>query len=97
MKMDLKGLCGRLAQVQEEESVSTRSCNTYLLNQVLRPLMRGETVLLKSIDFSRFDAEDIRVLNGYYESLEMQGRKLIELVGAIASIEPTACKGRRFC
>ena len=97
MKMDLKALCKQLAQAKEEESVSTKECNAYLLDKVLRPLMREETVLLKDVDFSEFDAEDIQMLAAYYESLEMQGRKLMELVGAVANIEPMACKVRQFC
>ena len=97
MKLDLKILCGLLAGAGEEETVSTRNCNPYLLETVLQPLMREETVLLKDIDFSQFDADDIRTLVGYYDSLERQGRKLEQLVGAIANIEPIACKARRFC
>lgn len=37
MKMDLKNLCGLLASAGEEESVSSRDCNPYLLEKVLRP------------------------------------------------------------
>lgn len=97
MKMDLKNLCGRLASADEEESVSSKDCNPYLLEKVLRPLMRDETVLLKDIDFSQFDAEDIHTLNGYYQSLEMQGQRLMGLVGTVAAIEPAARKVRQFC
>lgn len=97
MKMDLKGLCCLLAKANEEESVSSKDCNPYLLEKVLRPLMRNETLRLRDIDFSQFDADDIHTLSSYYESLEMQGRNLMQLVGAVASIEPTACKVRRFC
>lgn len=97
MKMDLKVLCKQLAQAKEEESVSTKGCNAYLLDMVLRPLMQEETVLLNDIDFSEFEADDIHTLTAYYESLEMQGRKLMQLVGAIANIEPVACKARQFC
>lgn len=97
MKMDLKTLCGLLARTSEEESVSSKDCNPYLLEKVLRPLIRDETVLVKDIDFGQFDADDIPTLVGYYESLEMQGRKLMELAGAVAAIEPVACKTRRFC
>ena len=97
MKMDLKGLCSLLAKANEEESVSTEDGNAYLLHQVLRPLMREETVLLKDIDFSQFDYEDIHWLSSYYHSLEMQGRKLMQMVGAVSNMEPVACKARRFC
>ena len=97
MKMDLKCLCKHLARAKEEEAVSTANCNPYLLERVLRPLMRQETVLLKDVDFGQFDVEDIQEITGYYESLEMQGRKLMELVGAFANLEPVACKTRRFC
>lgn len=97
MKMDLKGLCKQLARAKEETSVSTKDGNSYLLEQVLRPLMLGKRLLLKDIDFSKFDAEDLRWLYSYYESLEMQGRKLVQLVGVIGKIEPAACKLRMFC
>lgn len=97
MKMNLKDLCRQLAQATEEETVSSRDVNSYLLNQVLRPLMREDRIRLKDIDFEQFDSVDIRVLANYYESLEMEGRKLTELTGAIAGMEPMACRARRFC
>ncbi|MCI9332604.1 MAG: hypothetical protein HFG05_10615 [Oscillibacter sp.] len=97
MKMDLKLLCKGLSQAKEEEAVSAQDCNSYLLDRVLRPLMRDETLLLKNIDFSQFDAEDIHTLQGYYESLEMQGQRLMGLVGTVAAIEPAARKVRQFC
>lgn len=97
MKMDLKGLCKQLSRAKEEETVSTRDVNKYLLEQVLQPMMQGKKLLLKDIDFSKFDAKDVRWLTGYYESLEMQGRKLAQLVGVIDGIEPAACKIRSFC
>lgn len=97
MKMDLKVLCKQLAQAKKEDAVSAEDCNAYLLERVLRPLMRNETVLLKDVDFGRFDIEDIGQLVEYYESLEVQSGKLSQLVGALANIAPTACKSRRFC
>ena len=97
MKMDLKGLCSLLAQAAEEESVPSQDCSSYLLENVLRPLMRDETILLKDIDFSRFDLSEVHILGDYYEGLEMQGQKLNQIVGVIARIEPSACKARRFC
>lgn len=97
MKLDLKDLCKRLALAGEEETVSTKEINKYLLEQVLLPMMRHETVLLRDVDFSRFEAEDISSLNEYYEALEVEGRGLTQFVGALASAEPAACKARRFC
>ena len=97
MKMDLKVLCKQLAQAKEEDAVSAEDCNAYLLERILRPLMRNETVLLKDVDFGQFDIEDIGQLVEYYESLEVQGGKLSQLAGALANIMPVACKSRRFC
>ena len=97
MKMDLNGFCTRLTQAKEEETVSTKGVDEYLLNMVLRPLMRNETLLLKDIDFSQFDSDDVHRLTSYYESLEMQGRKLMQVVGSVANMEPAACKARQFC
>lgn len=97
MKMDLKVLCKLLAQAKEEEAVSAEDCNAYLQERVLRPLMRSETVLLKDVDFGRFDIEDIGQLVEYYESLEVRSGKLSQLAGALANIAPTACKSRQFC
>lgn len=97
MKMDLSGLCKQLAHAKEEEAVPTEDCNPYLLECILRPLMRDERVMLKDIDFEQFEAEDVHTLSDYYDSLEMQGQKLLQLAGAVAAIEPVACKARRFC
>ncbi len=97
MKMDLEQLCKLLAQAKEKDADPMEDCNTYLLERVLRPLMRSETVLLKDVDFGQFDIEDIGQLVEYYESLEVQGGKLSQLAGALANIAPTACKSRRFC
>lgn len=97
MKVELKIFCGLLDEADAEESVSSKDCNPYLLRHVLMPLMRGESVLVKNIDFTQFDRDDISTLADYYESLEMEGRKLMELVAAIAATGPEACKVRRFC
>ena len=97
MKVELKIFCTLLDEANVEESVSSKDCNSYLLHHVLMPLIWGETVFVKNIDFTQFDRDDVHTLADYYESLEMQGRKLMELVGAIAAIEPEACKVRRFC
>lgn len=97
MKLDLNCLCRQFAAAKEEKAVPSEGCNSYLLEQVLRPLMVGKTLRLREIDFSQFDSEDVRTLAGYYENLEMQGQKLSQFVGAVASLEPSACKARRFC
>ena len=97
MKMNLKALCKSFAQAPEEETVSTKNCNQYLLEHVARPLMRGETVLLRDVDCEQFDREDIQWVSGYCDSLVMQGQKLEQVVGAVANIEPIACKARRYC
>lgn len=97
MKLDLNCLCRKFTAAQEEETGSTRHCNPYLLEQVLRPLMAGKTLRLREIDFSQFDSEDVSTLAGYYEELEMQGQKLSQFVGALASLKPAACKVRQFC
>lgn len=97
MKMDMKNLCKLLTQAKEEDAVSAEACNPYLMEKVLRPLMRNETVLLKDVDFSQFEAEDISQITDYYEALEMEGRKLMQIAGAFANLEPIACKVRQFC
>ena len=97
MKMNLKALCRAFHKAPEEETVSTRNCNPYLLEQVARPLMRGESLRLRDVDCEQFESDDIRWLAGYCDSLSMQSRKLEQVVGAVASIEPAACKARRYC
>ena len=59
--------------------------------------MRGETVRLRDVDCEQFECEDIQWVSGYCDSLVMQSRKLEQVVGAVASIDPTACKARRYC
>ena len=95
MKLDLKRLSRQFAAAKE--AVPSEGCNAYLLEQVLRPLMAGKTLRLREVDFSQFDSEDVRTLAGYYHELEMQGQKLKQFVGALASLAPSACKVRQFC
>lgn len=97
MKLDLNYLCRKFTAAQEEETVSTRHCNPYLLEQVLRPAMRGAAPRLREIDYAKFDSEDVRTLAEYHEALVRQSLKLAQLVGAAVSLEPVACKARQFC
>ena len=97
MKLDLKALCHSLGQVEAEETVSTKDCNPYLLEHVLRPLLWDKRLRIRDIDFARFDEEDIDIMAQYSESLGRCSWGLGQFTGAIANLEPAAHRVRRFC
>ncbi len=97
MKLHLKELCRELGRAKEEETVPTAGVNPYLLEKVFRPALRGEAPMIRKIDYDQFEEEDIGGLCDYYESMWKTSQKLELFAGAVANLDPVACRNRRFC
>ena len=69
MKLDLDLLVMRLILEQEGTVLPQASCNEYLISQVLLPLLRGEPVPLRAIDYGAFDEDDISALAEYNDAV----------------------------
>lgn len=97
MKLDLKLLSMRFSQAKDEPPVPTDGVDPYLLEKVLRPCMDGADILLRDIDFDAFDAEDVDLLEQYYDKLSRAAGKLRQLTETVRKLPPQAHKARMFC
>lgn len=97
MKLDLKQLSIRFSQMEDEPPVPTDGVNPYLLEQILLPCMNNETVCLRDINFDAFDAEDVDLLERYYDRLGKEVGKLWQLMDTLRNLPPQAQKSRQFC
>ena len=97
MKLDLKLLSMRFSQIKDEPPVPTTGANPCLLEKVLLPCMNGGNVYLRDIDYQAFDAEDIDLLERYYDDLSRAGGRLQQLMETVGNLPPEAHKARLFC
>ena len=97
MKLDLKLLSMRFSQTKDEPPAPTDGVNPYLLEKILLPCMNGESILLRDIDYSAFDVEDIEPLAEYHDELAQARYKLEQLTKTVRNLPPAAKKSRAFC
>lgn len=97
MNLDLKQLSKRFSQAEAGEPVSTEEVNPYLLEHLIRPLLRNEPVRYGDIDYDAFEDIDLRIASGYCNDLWQVANKLEQFVGDIASTQPAARRVRVFC
>ena len=97
MLLDLSVLRETLREAPQEETVAGSEVNPYLLNKVLRPLLAGKDLCYGDIDYSRFEADDLRELAQYCDKRDRVTAVLRELVSGISKAPPAACRVRAFC
>lgn len=97
MKIDLEGLCKLLRQKTTEDTVDRSGINPYLLDEVLQPILAGKELCYGDIDYSRFEADDLRVLSDYCDRRNGVAYKLEGLIGNLMTVPPATCAGRAFC
>lgn len=97
MKLNLKNLCREFAEAKEAETTPTDGVNPYLLEEVLRPVLRGNSLTLRAIDYNQFEDDDISDLADYCERLEVTSRKLEQFVGAVTLLKAFSSRSRQFC
>lgn len=96
MNIDLKRLQHSLKEAAPEDSVSHDDVNAYLFSLAQR-LLAGEDVTYGEIDFSQFEADDLRVVSYYCQEREGLSQHLYMLVGNIDKAKALSCKARAFC
>ena len=97
MNIDLKKLEGNLWRAAPEKTVPDDKVSPYLLNVLLRRLQAGEDVTYGEIDFSQFEADDLRVVSYYCQEREGLSQHLYMLVANIDKAKALSCKARAFC
>ena len=96
MNIDLKRLQHSLKEAAPEDSVSHEDVNPYLFALVQR-LLAGEDMTYGEIDFSQFEADDLRVVSYYCQMRDSFADRLRGLVREIDKAQALSCKARSFC
>lgn len=96
MLVDLNTLRRKLTEALPEDTVNASEVNPYLLNEVFCPLLAGKELCYGDIDYSKFDADDVRVVARYCETRNDIIDMLQNLVGNIIKAVPAACSSRTF-
>lgn len=97
MNIDISALERNLRAAESEKTVPDSEVNPYLLNVLLKRLLDGENVTYGEVDFSKFEADDLRVVSYYYQELERMTYHLSRLIGVLDNAAPYCCKARAFC
>ena len=97
MKVDLNILRKKLSELPSEETVDSSEVNPYLLNEVLRPLLAGTELRYGDVDYSQFEADDLRMIAHYCDMRDSVCSGLRNLLVGIAESVPSACKKKAYC
>lgn len=97
MKLNLKLLATRFSQTKDGPPVSEDGVNRYLLEQVLRPNLKGGLLRLGDIDFDAFDADDVPALEDYYDRLYKASQDLSQFAQTLNRVPPAPKAARAFC
>lgn len=97
MKLDLDLLVTRLILEQAGTVLPPADCGEYLLSHVFLPLLQGETVPLRAIDYGAFDEADISALAEYNDAVYRIAQALGQTAERIGAIAPIARSARQFC
>ena len=97
MNIDISALERNLRAAKPEKTVPDSEVNPYLLNGLLKRLLDGENVTYGEVDFSKFEADDLRVVSYYCKKMEGMTYQLSKLIGILDNAAPYCCKARAFC
>lgn len=97
MNISLPKLEETLWRVKPEKTVPDEEVNPYLLNVLLKRILAGEDVTYGEIDYSQFEADDLRTLSQYCDRREHIAFGLTQFVKTINTAEAFCCHSRAFC
>lgn len=96
-QINLEILQESLHGLPEEELVATDLVSPYLLNRVILPLQRNETVCYGDLDYDQFDDLELRNASSYCDSLSSAAYELERLTDSIQRVTACSIKRRAFC
>ena len=96
MKVDLKRLSEQLTSA-EESAISLPEITPYVREHIYKPLLESDTLLLTSLDFSRFSLDDIVDLRDWLEEKHQAKERLKDINGIFCRADPVSVRMRSFC
>ena len=97
MKINLQAFCRSLNAAEERETVPFTQCNSYLIEHIIRPYLSSKKILVRDIDFERFDLDDVHDLYHIFEERDRVEWKLRQLAERAWKLQPQARTVRSFC
>lgn len=96
MKVDLKRLSEQLTSA-EESTISLPEITPYVREHIYKPLLESDTLLLTSLDFSRFSLDDIVDLRDRLEEKHQAKERLKDINGIFCRADSVSNRERAFC
>ena len=96
MKVDLKKLSEQLTSVGES-TISLPEITPYVREHIYEALLESDTLLLTSLDFSKFDVDDIIALREHLEEKAAAKDRLESINGIFCRADPVSVRMRSFC
>lgn len=95
-KIDLSAMDHILRDLPEEEMVSTKELNPYLMESVIQPILRGESIRYRDLDYDQFDEMDLQHGYTYCEALDSLTYQLLHLAESIYELDACPITRRTF-
>lgn len=96
-KIDRELLLQNMLALPEEELSPIPKNLYYLMEAIVTPLLNDETIPLSSLDYDRFEEDDLDFLVGYMEEIEKKDSRLRWLNSEIGRLSPLCVHQPVFC
>ena len=96
MKVDLMKLSEQLTSA-EESTISLPEITPYVREHIYEPLLESDTLLLTSLDFSRFCRNDIVDLRDRLEEKHQAKERLKDINAIFCRADSVSSRKRSFC
>ena len=97
MNLNLDAFNKSLSEAEAGETVPTGDVNPYLLECVLKPMLYGKRLCYGDIDYSKFEADELRALSGHCDERWSAMGRIQVLVSGLSGSGAAACSTRAYC
>lgn len=97
MLVDLLIFQKTLNGLPAEETVDSSAVNSYLMDNILRPILSEKDVSYGDIDFSKFEADDLQEISDYCSRREQVKQMLQSYINTLVKAKASACTNKSFC
>lgn len=97
MKINIEKLLAAFSEAPETDGLQKTKVSDYVLRHIYKPLSQGEKVFFSSLDFSRFDEEDLRALENWIGERTNMRRNFYRLNTIFDLAAPISSAKRAYC
>lgn len=96
MKIDLCCLSAQLKSAVEAP-FSLPAISPYMKEHIYEPLLKGDSILLTALDFSKFSPDDIDALIEHLQDMTHEKDRLVSLNRVFCDAHSVSTRMRAFC